>query len=212
MTHFGYNHHGRTSGWVEVICGGMFSGKTEELIRRVKRASIAKIAVQVFKPLMDDRYEATMVSSHSGLNHQAYRVTTAAEIRALITPSTEIVAIDEVQFFDEAIVDLIQQLADEGLRVICSGLDMDFRGEPFSYMSRLLATAESVEKLQAICLCCGAPATRTQRLINDSPAHYDDPIILIGAAEQYEARCRTCHVVPQTTRHVDSIQKVIQTC
>lgn len=195
MTHAEYHQLRPTTGWIEVICGSMFSGKTEELIRRVKRAQIARQRVQVFKPVIDDRYVPELVNSHAGGRVEALRAHTAREILAQVEADTQVVAIDEVQFFDDAIIDLCLYLADAGKRVITTGLDMDFRGEPFMLMARLLAVAERVEKLQAICLSCGAPATHTQRLINGHPAHHDDPVILIGASEQYEARCRACHEV-----------------
>lgn len=188
----------RTSGgWIELICGSMFSGKTEELIRRVRRAKIARQMVQVFKPAMDTRYTMEAVTSHNGLGVDAVPVQSAAEIEKQIRPETTVVAIDEVQFFGWEVTELCQKLADRGVRVIAAGLDMDFRGEPFGPMPVLMAQAESVEKLQAICVVCGNPASRTQRLINGQPAAYDDPIILVGGSESYEARCRKCHRVPR---------------
>jgi len=188
----------RTSGgWIELICGSMFSGKTEELIRRVRRAKIARQMVQVFKPAMDTRYTMEAVTSHNGLGVDAVPVQSAAEIEKQIRPETTVVAIDEVQFFGWEVTDLCQRLADRGVRVIAAGLDMDFRGEPFGPMPVLMAQAESVEKLQAICVVCGNPASRTQRLINGQPAAYDDPVILVGGSESYEARCRKCHQVPR---------------
>lgn len=185
------------SGRIEVICGSMFCGKTEELIRRVRRAIIAKQTVQVFKPIIDHRYGLERVTSHDGQNVEAKAVAKAGEIPALLEPSTTVVAIDEVQFFDDAIVPIAEQLAAQGLRVICAGLDMDFRGEPFGSMPGLLAHAEDVTKLHAICVICGENASRTQRLVNGSPARYDDPVIMIGAKEVYEARCREHHNVPR---------------
>ena len=188
----------RTSGgWIELICGSMFSGKTEELIRRVRRAKIAKQMVQVFKPAMDTRYTMEAVTSHNGLGVDAVPVQSAAEIEKQILPETTVVAIDEVQFFGWEVTDLCQKLANRGVRVIAAGLDMDFRGEPFGPMPVLMAQAESVEKLQAIFVVCGNPASRTQRLINGQPAAYDDPVILVGGSESYEARCRKCHQVPR---------------
>jgi len=183
-------------GQIELICGSMFSGKTEELIRRVRRAQIARQQVQVFKPSLDARYAVEHVASHNGLRAEAVPVDTAADIAALIQPDTTVVAIDEAQFFDASLVLLCEELADRGLRVIVAGLDMDFRGEPFGPVPELLARAEEVTKLRAICVRCGAPASRTQRLIDGQPAAYDDPVILVGAAEAYEARCRHCHEVP----------------
>jgi thymidine kinase len=173
----------------------MFSGKTEELIRRVKRATIAKQKVQVFKPRLDTRFGPQRVTSHDGADFQAAPVAVAADILKLIDPDTEVAAIDEAQFFDRSIAEVCAELADRGLRVIVTGLDMDFRGEPFGPMPVLMAQAERVDKLQAICQRCGAPASRSQRLINGQPAAYDDPVILVGAEEVYEARCRVCHQV-----------------
>lgn len=183
-------------GSIEVVCGSMFSGKTEELIRRVKRAQIARQNVQVFKPAIDSRYSTEEVASHDGLRAVALPVNSAAEIEANIAAATTVVAIDEIQFFDAAVVGLCEQLAEAGIRVIVAGLDQDFRGEPFGPLPILMAKAEEVDKLQAICVVCGQSASRTQRLINGVPASYDDPIILVGARESYEARCRRCHEVP----------------
>ncbi|MDJ0753978.1 MAG: thymidine kinase [Ardenticatenaceae bacterium] len=183
--------HGR----IEVICGSMFSGKTEELIRRIRRAIIAKQKVQVVKPAIDNRYHAVNVTSHAGSNVQAHPIAGSAKIWDVLEDDTTIVAIDEVQFFDDGIIEVIEKLAKSGKRVICAGLDMDFRGEPFGPMPRLLARAEMVEKLRAICVVCGSEAAFTQRLIDGHPAAYDDPIVMVGAAENYEARCRHCHAV-----------------
>jgi thymidine kinase len=185
-----------SSGWIEVICGSMFSGKTEELIRRVRRAQIARQQVQVFKPAIDTRYAGREVTSHNGMQVEAVPVEGTAQLRTLIEPDTTVVALDEAQFFDDEVVKLCAALADRGVRVIVAGLDMDFRGEPFGPMPTLMARAERVDKVQAICLVCGGPASRTQRLIDGQPAAYDDPVILVGASEVYEARCRGCHVVP----------------
>jgi thymidine kinase len=185
-------HH---SGRVEVICGSMFCGKTEELIRRVRRAMIAKQRVQVFKPDIDDRYGVQHVSSHNGDNLDAYPVKNAMALLDCVEKETTVVAIDEVQFFDEAILDVVDDLASNGIRVIVAGLDLDFRSEPFGPMPDLLCRAETVTKLHAICLVCGEAACRTQRLVNGKPAHYDDPIIMVGAQETYEARCRAHHQV-----------------
>lgn len=184
-----------SGGWIEVICGSMFSGKTEELIRRIRRAQIARQKVQVFKHSLDARYAQREVTSHNGLQWEAVPVESTEQLRSLIEPDTNVVAIDEGQFFDEELVDLCEDLADRGVRVIVAGLDMDFRGEPFGPMPQLMARAERVDKLQAICVVCGGPASRTQRLINGQPAAYDDPVIMIGADEVYEARCRGCHQV-----------------
>lgn len=182
-----------SGGWIEVICGSMFSGKTEELIRRVRRAEYARQKVQVFKPIIDDRYAVEKVYSHSGLNRVAQPVQSSAHIWKELEDGTEVVAVDEAQFFDAGIVELCRKLAEAGKRVICAGLDLDFRAEPFGPMPQLMAEAESVDKLQAICLVCGAPASRTQRLVDGRPARYSDPIILVGATESYEARCRAHH-------------------
>lgn len=186
----------KDTGWIEVICGSMFSGKTEELIRRVKRAQIAKQKVQVFKPATDTRYDLEKVTSHSGGQIEATIVPDAESILSLVEPDTSVVAVDEVQFFNWEIAEICEVLADRGLRVIAAGLDMDFRGEPFGPMPILMAQAEIVDKLQAICVQCGAPANRTQRLVDGRPANYDDPVIQVGASEVYEARCRVCHQVP----------------
>jgi thymidine kinase len=182
-------------GQIEVICGSMFSGKTEELIRRVRRAQIARQKVQVFKPSLDARYTTEQIASHNGLRAAAVPVDNAGEIASRVEPDTDVVAIDEAQFFDDTIVEVCEELANRGIRVIVAGLDMDFRGEPFGPMPFLMARAEEVDKLRAICVRCGAPASRTQRLIDGEPASYDDPVILVGAAERYEARCRHCHEV-----------------
>ncbi|HMR63396.1 MAG TPA: thymidine kinase [Anaerolineae bacterium] len=192
LVHLGYN-----GGWIEVVCGSMFSGKTEELIRRVIRAEIAKQKVQVFKPKLDDRYRVNQVSSHRGNNFHASVVESADEIAALIEPETSVVAIDEAQFFDWKLADLCESLANQNRRVILAGLDLDFRGEPFGPMPLLMAVAETVTKLQAICMICGGLASRTQRLIDGRPAYYEDPVIMVGASEVYEARCRQHHEVPR---------------
>jgi thymidine kinase len=189
--------HSYSSGWIEVVCGSMFSGKTEELIRRVRRARIAKQKVQVFKPAIDWRYHKEQVASHNGLQWEAIPVPTARAIPERLDPDTTVVAVDEAQFFDREISRVCSELAERGLRVIVAGLDVDFRGEPFGPMPLLMAEAEEVTKLQAICVVCGAPASRTQRLIDGEPAAYDDPIILVGGSESYEARCRHCHQVPR---------------
>jgi len=183
-------------GWIEVICGSMFSGKSEELIRRIKRARYAKQKVQVFKPRIDNRYSNSGVVSHNGSSVTAINIEHPEEILVSIDKDTKVVAIDEVQFFDNAIISICQQLADRGLRVIAAGLDTDFRAEPFGPTPGLMAVAEYVDKLQAICMTCGNPASRTQRLIDGLPAPYDGPTVLIGASESYEARCRHCHEVP----------------
>ena len=184
------------TGWIELICGSMFSGKTEELLRRVRRAEIARQKVQLFKPFLDDRYGIARIASHNGMARENVVVVhTAAEILERLDPDTTVVAIDEVQFFDWTIADVCNELADRGIRVICAGLDMDFRGEPFGPVPLLMAQAEYVDKLHAICVRCGGEASRTQRIIDGRPASYDDPTILVGANEVYEARCRHCHEV-----------------
>jgi thymidine kinase len=183
------------SGTIELICGSMFSGKTEELIRRMRRAGFARQQVQVFKPAIDTRYATERVTSHNGINIEAQPVESAQDIVAQVEANTTVVAIDEVQFFDDAIIDVCETLAEQGKRIICAGLDMDFRGVPFGPMPHLMARAEKVIKLHAICVKCGEDASRTQRLIEGRPAAYDDPIVLVGAAEVYEARCRRCHEV-----------------
>jgi thymidine kinase len=188
-------------GRLEAIVGPMFSGKSEELIRRVNRALIAGQDVQVFKPAIDDRFDRAEVASHSGRRLEAVAVEDVAEIRSAVNSGARLVALDECQFFDQGVVDLALELADGGKRVIVAGLDLDFRGEPFGPMPQLLAHAELVEKLTAICRC-GRQATRTQRLIGGGPAHFDDPVIMVGAAERYEPRCRECHVVLRETRSV----------
>ena len=184
-----------TRGRIELICGSMFSGKTEELIRRLRRAVIAKQQVQVFKPAIDTRYHVEKVTSHTGLDFEARPVRCAADIAGLLDPETTVVAVDEVQFFDDGIIEVCETLAESGKRVICAGLDTDFRGVPFGSMPALMARAEHVDKLHAICVVCGEEASRTQRLINGRPAAFDDPVVLVGAAEVYEARCRECHQV-----------------
>jgi thymidine kinase len=184
-------------GSVEVICGSMFSGKTEEMIRRLRRAVIARQKVQVFKPIIDTRYNATRVTSHAGLDFDAVPIENSSKIEELLKEDTTVVGVDEAQFFDEGIVKVIEDLANSGLRVIVNGLDMDFRGEPFGCMPELMARADKVDKLQAICMVCGGPASRTQRLVDGKPAHYNDPIVIVGASEMYEARCRAHHEVPR---------------
>lgn len=186
-----------THGSVEVICGSMFSGKTDELIRRLVRATIAKQKVQVFKPAIDVRYAVEKVTSHAGSNFDAIPVEKAADIRNKIDRNTTVVAIDEAQFMDDEIISIASELADKGIRVLVAGLDQDFRGEPFGPMPALMSLAEHVEKLHAICMVCGDEASRTQRLVNGKPARYDDPVVIVGASELYEARCRRHHEVPR---------------
>ena len=186
----------RARGHIELICGSMFSGKTEELIRRLRRAEIAKQRVQVFSHRLDTRYGESRVASHSGANWESIPAQSAEQILEQLSPDATVVAIDEAQFFDWKIAEVVNALAHRGIRVIVAGLDMDFRGEPFGPMPLLMAHAEQIDKLSAICVVCGAPASRTQRLINGAPARYDDPVILVGANEVYEARWRHCHRVP----------------
>lgn len=185
------HHRGR----VEVICGSMFSGKTEELIRRIRRAQIARQEVQVFKPMIDTRYAIEKVTSHNGQNFQAVPVVNSTELVNCMAASTTVVAIDEAQFFDAGLLEVVGVMAMGGIRVICAGLDLDFRGEPFGPIPPLMCLAEEVTKLHAICAVCGEDASRTQRLVNGEAARYDDPIIMVGASEAYEARCREHHVV-----------------
>ena len=183
-------------GWIETISGCMFAGKTEELIRRIKVLEFAKKEIMVFKPKIDDRYSNTRVVSHAGSSVESHVISDASEILKMVKPSTQVVAIDEAQFFGDNICDVANELADRGIRVMCAGLDTDFKGEPFGPMPLLITEAEFVTKLAAVCNKCGAPATRTQRIINGHPASYNDPIILVGASESYDARCRHCHEVP----------------
>ncbi len=188
-------HRKIAGGSLTVITGCMFSGKTEELIRLVRRAMHARKRVQVFKSALDTRCDTTVIRTHDGMAFQAVAVQDAASIEAALDPDVDVVGIEEVQFLDEAVVNLCQRLADRGVSVIVAGLDQDFRGLPFGFMPRLMALAEEVIKIHAICKKCGDDATRTQRLIDGLPAAWDDPTILIGAAESYEARCRRCHEV-----------------
>lgn len=183
-------------GSIEVICGSMFSGKTDELIRRLRRAVIARQKVQVFKPAIDVRYAAEKVTSHAGSDFSAIPVEKSGDIPVKMEPDTTVVGIDEAQFFDDGILEVTRQLADRGIRVIVAGLDQDFRGEPFGPMPALMSKAEQVDKVRAICMVCGEPASRTQRLVNGKPARYDDPVVIVGASELYEARCRQHHEVP----------------
>jgi thymidine kinase len=176
----------RDTGWIEVICGSMFSGKTEELIRRCKLARIARQKVMLFKPRLDDRYHATQVVSHSDQRMESLPVASAAEILDRLEPGTQVVAIDEAQFFGAELVDVCERLADRGLRVIVAGLDQDYRGRPFEPMPQLLAVAEYITKNLAICVKCGNPANRSQRIAGGEGR------VLVGAADKYEARCRRC--------------------
>jgi thymidine kinase len=187
-------HH---SGSIEVITGSMFCGKTDELIRRLRRATIARQKVQVFKPVIDTRYHTEKVKSHAGSEYDAEPIVSSQEILRRVDSATTVVGIDEVQFFDANIVSVAHKLADQGVRVIIAGLDTDFRGEPFGLMPVLMAQAERVDKLHAICMVCGESASRTQRLVDGRPARYDEPIVVVGASDMYEARCRQHHSVPK---------------
>ena len=186
-----------THGSIEVVCGSMFSGKTDELIRRLIRATIARQKVQVFKPAIDVRYAVEKVTSHAGSNFDATPVEKSMDILTKIGSDTTVVAIDEAQFFDVDIIQIVQQLAARDIRVLIAGLDTDFRGEPFGPMPTLMSIAEHVDKLHAICMVCGDEASRTQRLVNGKPARFDDPVVIVGASELYEARCRVHHEVPR---------------
>ena len=179
-------------GWLEVVCGPMFSGKSEEMIRRLRRAEIAGQRVVIFKPRIDDRYDACDVVSHAGVRMRAVPVASSMELVARAR-GHEVVGVDEVQFFDDGVVQAVLELANRGLRVVAAGLDQDFRRLPFGPMPALLCHAELVDKLQAVCHRCGGPATTTQRLVDGRPAPYSGETVVVGAAEQYEARCRGCH-------------------
>lgn len=184
------------AGWIEVIAGCMYAGKTEELLRRVRRIEFAKKSVIVFKPTIDNRYSNDEVVSHNKNKTKSINILKASDIyNYVVEPYPYAIVIDEVQFMDEEILDVCNFYANKGVRVICAGLDKDFRGEPFGIMPEILAMAEKVTKLDAICSVCGGIATRTQRIIDGKPAYYDDPVIMVGAKEQYEARCRHCHIV-----------------
>ena len=185
-----------SGGWIEVIAGVMFSGKSEELMRRVRRATIARKRVQVFKSHLDDRYAGLYnVSSHDGRDLEANPVDSSWQIAQQLDPTAQVVAVDEVQFLDAGIIALSTALAERGRRVLLAGVDTDFRGEPFGAMPQLMAVAEQVTKLHAICVLCGNPASRNQRLIDGKPARWDSPTIMVGALQTYEARCRACHRV-----------------
>lgn len=190
--------HGTRPGWIEVIAGVMFAGKSEELIRRVRRAAIARKQVQVFKSHLDARYAGLYsVTTHDGITVEAEPVDSSEQIVRAVSPNTEVVAVDEAQFLDEGIVAVAGDLADRGVRVILAGTDVDFRGLPFGPMPRLMCAAEVIDKLHAICVVCGGPATRNQRLVDGQPAPWNSPTIMVGGRESYEARCRHCHKVPR---------------
>lgn len=201
-----YNQY--REGWLEVICGCMFAGKTEELIRRINVLSYARKNILVFKPQIDDRYSTTEIASHAGSKVPCIVISEAKEILNHVNYDTDVVAIDEVQFFDEDVVDICEYLADSGLRVMVAGLDKDFRGEPFGVLPDLLTRAEFVTKLTAVCAKCGAPATRTQRIINGKPASFNDPIVLVGAKEAYEPRCRHCHEIIEKPIKFENQKKI----
>lgn len=188
--------YNQKEGWIEVICGPMFAGKSEELIRRVKRMEYAHQKFICFKPEIDNRYSENEIVSHSQRKTKSINIKSSKDIAQHLKNDVKTVVIDEVQFLDKEIVPYCIHLADQGYRVIVAGLDMDFRGEPFENMALLLASAEYVTKLTAICAKCGSPATRTQRIVNNIPAYYEDPIIIVGASQTYEPRCRHCHEVP----------------
>ena len=186
----------RKFGWIECICGSMFSGKSEELLRRIKRGVIAKQKVLLFKPSIDNRYDENRVSTHNGNSYDSISIEKSSDILNFVKDTKyDIIGIDEIQFFDNDIVKIINKLADDGIRVIVAGLDMDFKAEPFHPMPEIMAISEMITKLHAVCNKCGKEASRSQRLINGEPAKYDDPIVVIGASESYEARCRHCHEI-----------------
>lgn len=199
------NNHGFHHGSIEVVCGPMFSGKTEELIRRVKRAQIAKQRVQIFKPAIDIRYDETKVVSHSSLSIQSEPVENSIDILVKLKDSTRVVAIDEVQFFDEDIIKVVTKLANRGYRVICAGLDLDFRAVPFGPMPMLLAIADQVQKIQAICTVCGAPATRSYRTSSD------EATVVLGETDKYQARCRAHYFYePEQTQEILPIKEEVE--
>jgi thymidine kinase len=175
-------------GCIEVVCGSMFSGKTEELLRRIKRARFARLPTVVFKPRVDDRYDEVKVVTHEGISTEAVPIASSADMLSLVGPNVAVVGVDEVQFFDEGVVDVCEELANRGVRVICAGLDQDYKGMPFGPMPRLLAVAEYVTKLHAVCVRCGAEASRSQRLVAMEGQ------LFVGGAAAYEARCRRCFV------------------
>lgn len=186
----------RKFGWIECICGSMFSGKSEELLRRIKRGVIAKQKVLLFKPSIDNRYDENRVSTHNGNSYDSISIEKSSDILNFVKDTKyDIIGIDEIQFFDNDIVKIINKLADDGIRVLVAGLDMDFKAEPFHPMPEIMAISEMVTKLHAVCNKCGKEASRSQRLINGKPAKYDDPVVVIGASESYEARCRHCHEI-----------------
>lgn len=182
-------------GSLEIISGSMFSGKSEELIRRLRRAELANRKVVSFKPVLDNRSSLEHVVSHNGSRFNAVAIDDPAQMLAAINPSIEVVGIDEIQFFPMSVVGIVLQLVRSGKRVLAAGLDLDFRGLPFGCMPELMALADSTTKLKAICMSCGKDAHHTQRMVNNIPAKFDDPLILVGAQQCYEARCRDCFVI-----------------
>lgn len=188
-------------GTLIVITGSMFAGKSEELIRQVRRALYARKKVQVFKSALDNRWDSAAIATHNGVRFEAVPVSSSADLERLVHPDTEVIGIEEIQFFDEGVVTLCERWANEGKTVIVAGLDQDFRGQPFGFMPTLLALADEIVKLRAICARCGQLASKTQRLVDGRPASWDEPTILIGAAEKYEARCRRCHKVLNAPRN-----------
>ena len=187
-------------GKLTVVCGSMFAGKSEDLIRLARRALYAKRKIQVFKPSIDDRYHQTMVVSHQGISFEAETVNGVNELRKKLQSDVQMVLIEEVQFFDISIVELCVELADKGVEVIVAGLDQDFRRQPFGPMASLLIAADEVVKLRAICMKCGQTASHTYRMVDGKPARWDDPIVLIGATESYEARCRNCFEIRKSKK------------
>lgn len=179
-------NQGRQSGWIEVVCGPMFSGKTEELIRRLRLAQIAKQRVQIFKPAVDNRYAEEQIASHNDQRFTCQPVPDAGRILEFVDDNTRVVGIDEAQFFDDRIISVCQKLANRGLRVIAAGLDQDYLGNPFGSMPKLLSIAETIIKLKAVCMVCGGLASKSQRLTNEASQ------VLVGASDHYEARCRAC--------------------
>jgi len=187
-------------GKLTVVCGSMFAGKSEELIRLARRALYAKRKIQVFKPSIDDRYHQTMVVSHQGISFEAETVNGVNELRKKLQSDVQMVLIEEVQFFDISIVELCVELTDKGVEVVVAGLDQDFRRQPFGPMASLLIAADEVVKLRAICMKCGQIASHTYRMVDEKPARWDDPIVLIGATESYEARCRNCFEIRKSKK------------
>jgi len=201
-------------GWIEVVTGSMFSGKSEELIRRLRRARYGNQKVVAFKHSSDKRYDDTKVASHSQLTIEGVPATSVEDMEKLFFEKysdAEIIGIDEVQFFGEAVVEFCEKLANMGKRVIVAGLDQDFRGEPFKPMDALMSKAEYVDKFNAVCAVCGNPASRSQRLVNGEPAYYDDPIVLVGASEAYEPRCRKCHIVRDRSANEGKLYFIVGT-